>query len=73
MIVEIKDSNEKQSVARKVLEALTDWFEVKESREEYISGCVEWTFLAAKEEEETVGFLCLKETGKATEELPNMR
>ena len=41
MIVEIKDSNEKQSVARKVLEALTDWFEVKESREEYISGCVE--------------------------------
>ena len=66
MIVEIKDSNEKQSVARKVLEALTDWFEVKESREEYISGCVEWTFLAAKEEEETVGFLCLTETGKAT-------
>ena len=72
MIVEIKDSNEKQSVARKVLEALTDWFEVKESREEYISGCVEWTFLAAKEEEETVGFLCLKETGKATVELAVM-
>ena len=72
MIVEIKDSNEKQSVARKVLEALTDWFEVKESREEYISGCVEWTFLAAKEEEETVGFLCLKETGKATLELAVM-
>ena len=72
MIFEIIDSNEKQAIARKVLEALTDWFEVKESREEYISGCVEWTFLAAKEEEETVGFLCLKETGKATVELAVM-
>jgi GNAT superfamily N-acetyltransferase len=69
MIVEITDSKEKQAIARNVLEALTDWFEVEESREEYISGCAEWTFFAAKEEEEAVGFLCLKETGKATVEL----
>ena len=33
MIVEIKNSKEKQAISRKVLEALTDWFEVKESRE----------------------------------------
>ena len=58
MIVQITDSKEKQAIARKVLEALTDWFEVEESREEYISGCAEWTFFAAKEEEEAVGFLC---------------
>ena len=38
MIVEITNSNEKQAIARKVLEALTDWFEIEESREEYISG-----------------------------------
>ena len=38
MIVEIKDSKEKQAISRKVLEALTDWFEIEESREEYISG-----------------------------------
>ena len=31
MIVEIKDPKEKQAVARKVLEALTDWFEVEEA------------------------------------------
>ena len=68
MIIEITDSNEKQAVARRVLEALTDWFGVEESREEYISGCVNWTFFAAKEEKEFVGFLCLKETGKATVE-----
>ena len=57
MIVEIKNSKEKQAIARKVLEALTDWFEIEESREEYISGCVDWTFFAAKEGEEAVGFL----------------
>ena len=72
MIIEITDSNEKQAVARRVLEALTDWFGVEESREEYISGCVNWTFFAAKEEEEFVGFLCLKETGKATVEVAVM-
>ena len=52
MIIEITDSNEKQAVARRVLEALADWFGVEESREEYISGCVNWTFFAAKEENE---------------------
>ena len=72
MVIEITDSNEKQAIARKVLEALTDWFEVDESREEYITGCINWTFFAAKEEEEAVGFLCLKETGEATVELAVM-
>ena len=72
MIVNITDSNEKRAIARKVLEALTDWFGVEESREEYISGCADWTFFAAKEEEAAVGFLCLKETGKATVEVAVM-
>ncbi|MCR4637061.1 MAG: GNAT family N-acetyltransferase [Butyrivibrio sp.] len=72
MIVEIIDPNEKQAIARKVLEALTDWFGIEESREEYISGSADWTFFAAKEEDEAVGFLCLKETGKATVELAVM-
>ena len=72
MVVEITDSKEKQAVARKVLEALTDWFGIKESREEYISGCANWKFFAAKEDDEAVGFLCLKETGKATVELAVM-
>ena len=72
MIVEITDAKEKQAIARKVLEALTDWFGIEESREEYISGSAGWTFFAAKEEGEAVGFLCLKETGKATVELAVM-
>ena len=72
MVVEIINSNEKQTTARKVLEALTDWFGIEESREEYIKGSAGWTFFAAKEEEDYVGFLCLKETGKSTVELAVM-
>ena len=72
MIEEITNTSEKQTIARRVLEALNDWFEIEESREEYIAGCVDWTFLAAKEDGETVGFLCLKETGKSTVELAVM-
>ncbi len=72
MVVEVIDSNEKQAIARKVLEALTEWFEVEESREGYIKDCADWTFLAAKEDDNIMGFLCLKETGDATVELAVM-
>lgn len=72
LIVEITDSNEKQAIAREILEALTDWFGIEESREEYISGSAGWTFFAAKGTEGPIGFLCLKETGKATVELAVM-
>ena len=72
MIELIKDSETKQTIARKILEALHDWFEVEENREKYILACVNWTFLAAKENDEYVGFLCLKETSKETVELAVM-
>ena len=72
MILEITDPAEKQAIARNVLEALTDWFGIEESREEYISGSAHWTFLAAREDNNIIGFLCLKETGKATVELAVM-
>lgn len=72
MIEQIKDSETKKAIARKILEALHDWFEVDESREKYIADCVNWIFLAAKEDDEYVGFLCLKETGDATVELAVM-
>ena len=39
MIEQITDIKEKQSIARSVLEALTEWFEVEESRENYIKEC----------------------------------
>ena len=72
MIEQIKAPATKQSIARKILENLHDWFEVDESREKYISDCADWIFLAAKENNEYAGFLCLKETGKDTVELAVM-
>ncbi len=72
MIEQIKDADTKKAVARKVLEALSDWFEVDESREKYIEESAGQIFLAAKEDGDYVGFLCLKETGKETVELAVM-
>ena len=72
MIVTVKDAEEKRAIARTVLEALKDWFEVDESREGYIRDCADWIFLAAKEGDKPMGFLCLQETGNATVELAVM-
>ena len=72
MIVRITGRKEKQEIARTILEALPEWFEVRESREKYIADCAEWIFLAAREQKEYTGFLCLKETGKDTVELAVM-
>lgn len=72
MIVQIEDKNEKRAIARRILEALREWFEVDESREQYISECADWLFWAAEKDGEYAGFLCLKETGRDTVELAVM-
>ena len=72
MVEQILDKNTKITVARNVLEALNDWFEVEESREKYIAESADQIFLAAKENNNYVGFLCLKRTGNATVELAVM-
>lgn len=72
MIVRITDPKEKQHITRTILEALPEWFEVEESREKYIAESADRILLAAKEDDEYAGFLCLKETGKDTMELAVM-
>ena len=72
MIVTINDPNEKRAAAREVLEDLTQWFEVEESREGFIRDSAEQLFLAAKDNGKIIGFLCLKKTGNATVELAVM-
>lgn len=72
MIQQIYDKNEKRQIARQVLEALTDWFGVPESREKFIEDSAGQLFFAAIEASAPVGFLCLKETGKDTVELAVM-
>lgn len=68
----IQAFDEKQRIARAVLEALPDWFGIEETREQYIRESGEQLFFAAETDGEPIGFLCLKETGKATVELAVM-
>ena len=72
MIVQITDRDEKRRISRKILEALSAWFEIEENREKYIAESADLTFLAAEEDGEYVGFLCLRQTGKDTIELAVM-
>ncbi|MBR3105737.1 MAG: GNAT family N-acetyltransferase [Clostridia bacterium] len=69
MVEVIRDPDEKEAITRKILTALTDWFEIPEAVEEFIRTSRGQLFLAAKEGGEAVGFLTLSETGKATVEL----
>lgn len=59
-------------ISRTILEALPDWFGIPEAREEYIVNSVNQQFFAAVKEEKTIGFLCLKQTGKDTVEVSVM-
>lgn len=72
MIVQIFEPDIKKAVARKILESLGEWFEVEESRERYISESADQVFFAAEEDNDYVGFLCLKRTGDVTAELSVM-
>lgn len=69
MVQEITNPAEKQKIARLILEALPDWFEVTETREIYIRESADCPFFTVFDGEKPVGFLCLKETGKDTVEL----
>ncbi len=71
-IGEVAGTEEKRRIARSVLEALTDWFENPEAREDYIQKSGGWPMVAAFDGKDAVGFLCLKETGKATAEVAVM-
>ena len=68
-IKEVFDKEEKQRIARTVLEGLKDWFEVAETREGYIRDSADKPFFAAFENGRAAGFICLDETGKDTAEI----
>ena len=69
VIKQIFDKSEKKKIARCILENLTEWFEIAETREEYIEKSVDQLFFAAIEDSNPIGFLYLNETGKDTVEL----
>ncbi len=72
MITEIKDKKERSRITRLVLEALPDWFGIPEMVEQYVLESEDQITVAAIENNQPVGFLCLKETGKHTVELAVM-
>ena len=65
-VKEVTESSEKERIARSILEALPDWFEIPETREAYIRESGSQLFFAAFDYDLPVGFICLKETGKET-------
>ncbi len=65
-IVRIDAPKQKQAIARCILEALPDWFGMVDARENYIRDSAEQAFFAAQENEGSLGFITLKETGGAT-------
>ena len=69
LIERITDKKKKQDITRHILEALPEWFEVEQSREQYIRECADWLYFAAVDDGKAVGFMCLKQTGKDTAEL----
>lgn len=72
MIIQVENNKEKEMISRTILEALPDWFGIPEAREEYIVNSVNQQFFAAVKEVKTIGFLCLKQTGKDTVEVSVM-
>lgn len=72
MIIQVENNKEKEMISRTILEALPDWFGLPEAREEYIVNSVNQQLFAAVKEEKTIGFLCLKQTGKDTVEVAVM-
>ena len=68
-IREITNELEKTYISRHILEALPEWFSIAESRENYIKDSLEKIFFCAFVDENPVGFLYLKQTGKDTVEL----
>ena len=68
-ITKLTDNIEKNQIARRILEALPEWFRMPAARESYIEESKDKLFFCAQYEDEPAGFLYFTETGKDTMEL----
>lgn len=70
MIIErVLEEERKSQIAKEILNSLPEWFGIPESTQEYIEGCKNKPFWAAKVNEQAVCFICLKECSKYTAEV----
>ena len=72
MVHIVHDAEDKRSIARLILEELPEWFGIPEAREAYIRESADQIMIVSTANEEPIGFICLKETGKDTLELAVM-
>lgn len=63
-IESVKDSKEKTKIVQEVLLDLPEWFGLPESTKQYIEESKELPLLAAKDDDNIIGFITLKETSK---------
>lgn len=63
-LIEIKDKKEKEKIGNLILDDLTDWFSIGESRKTYIEESLDKRFLAIFLDDKPVGFLVMRETSK---------
>lgn len=68
-IIEIKDKKEKEKIGRLILDDLTNWFGISESRQMYINESLDKIFLAVFIDDSPAGFLVIKETSKDCAEI----
>lgn len=68
-IIEIKDKKEKEKIGRLVLDDLTDWFGISDSRDMYIRDSLDKVFLAVFVNDRPAGFLAMKATSKYCAEI----
>lgn len=71
-IRKITDSWEQMRITREILEALPEWFGIPEAREAYIRDSAGAPYVCAVQDNQPVGFLYLKQTGKDTMEIAAM-
>lgn len=69
MVVQITDSELKQTIASGILRSLPEWFGIPEATHNYVEGCIGLPFWADATDGEYLGFITLKETGKYTAEI----
>ena len=69
MILFVKDENEKQKIAREILNDLPEWFGIPESTQEYIKNVINMPFWIEKENDTVKGFITLKENSPYTCEI----
>ncbi|WP_027635706.1 GNAT family N-acetyltransferase [Clostridium butyricum] len=69
MVFIINDKNQKEEVAKEILNKLPEWFGLPESIEEYIKCSKDMLFWADIEDSHIRGFIVLKETSQYTVEI----